>query len=96
MEKFPLGPDKASFQHRFLEDVSACDAAFLDCIDDSGCVDCFSQLDNADVDWSGSMSSDTRCDDCKWSCRPLFIALLTIAAILTIFDVESYLFCLFL
>ncbi|GKZ00759.1 hypothetical protein MPSEU_001027700 [Mayamaea pseudoterrestris] len=43
-------------------DTLTCDAAFMNCLEVSQCVDCFLQLQTRDIDWA-SVTQDTPCSD---------------------------------
>ena len=60
--------------HRFLDQSSdTCDVAFVDCLPDMGCVDCFAQLELMEIDWSG-VTPGTSCDDGKLAKKILTIS----------------------
>lgn len=44
------------------DDGTTCDAAFMNCMDEALCVDCFLQLQTRDVDWA-SVTPFTPCED---------------------------------
>jgi hypothetical protein len=46
--------------HRHLGQDS-CDVAFIACLPDAGCLDCFAQLELEQIDWTG-VTPDTTCD----------------------------------
>jgi hypothetical protein len=51
--------------HRLLEDTGnedLCDAAFLGCLQDDPCVDCFVELETKEIDWA-SVAPNTPCAD---------------------------------
>lgn len=43
-------------------DQESCDVAFVHCLPDIGCLDCFAQLELQRIDWSG-VTPDTSCED---------------------------------
>uniref|UniRef100_A0A7S3PDF9 LNR domain-containing protein n=1 Tax=Amphora coffeiformis TaxID=265554 RepID=A0A7S3PDF9_9STRA len=47
---------------RASEGESACDAAFLDCLQSDTCVNCFVELETKQIDWA-SVTSETPCQD---------------------------------
>lgn len=57
----PSGGDSLRNSHHRHLGQSTCDVAFIDCLPDAGCLDCFSQLELQQIDWTG-VTPDTTCD----------------------------------
>jgi hypothetical protein len=57
-----LNEHSSSNAHRYLEDQPACDAAFLNCLPNEKCIDCFATLQTEGIDWA-SVVKYTPCTD---------------------------------
>jgi hypothetical protein len=57
-----LNEHSSSNAHRHLEDQQACDAAFLNCLPNEKCIECFATLQTEGIDWA-SVTGNTPCTD---------------------------------
>jgi hypothetical protein len=57
-----LNEHSSSDAHRHLEDQEACDSAFLKCLPNEKCIECFATLQTEGIDWA-SVTPNTPCSD---------------------------------